>query len=337
MRHFVIVGVLVAILTPLTYIGLTAAHVMPVEASAQSQIVDQMWNWDMMAVSFLLALIVVPMFYSLVVFRRKKGDTTDAEHVEGNTKLEITWTIIPLIVVLVFAYLGAYTLGETRIADPNAMVIKVHAQQWSWSFEYPDGFVSTDLHLPANQQVVLKMQSSDVIHSFWVPEFRIKQDVLPGRVTDYRITPDRPGSYKVRCAELCGTSHAYMEANVIVTSQADYKAWVADQVAAAQALAAIPGPNATRGEKVYEQFCKACHSTDGSKGQGPTWRGLYGSTVELNDGATVVADDAYITESIKQPSAKVVKGFDAMGFNPINAGVTDAQIADLIAFIQTLK
>lgn len=337
MRHFVIVGVLIAVLTPLTYIGLTAANVMPVEASAQSQIVDQMWNWDMMAVAFLLALIVVPLFYSLIVFRRKKGDKTDAEHIEGNTKLEITWTIIPLIIVLIFAYLGAYTLGETRVTDPNALVIKVAAQQWSWSFEYPDGFVTTELRLPVNQQAVLKMQSSDVIHSFWVPEFRIKQDVVPGRVTDYRITPDLIGSYKVRCAELCGASHAYMEASVIVVSQADYKAWVTEQVAAAQALASQPGASAARGQKVYQQFCQACHSTDGSKGQGPTWRGLFGSNVELNDGTTVVADEAYLTESIKQPAAKVVKGFDAMGFNPVNAGVTDAQIADLIAFIQTLK
>ena len=139
MRHFVIVGVLVLLIATLTYVGINHAGLMPVEASAQSIPVDWMWNLEMIAISFLFALIVVPMVYSLIVFRRKKGDTTDAKHVEGNTPLEITWTIIPLFTVLVFAYLGAYTLGQTRAVDPGAMVIKVKAIQWAWSFEYPDG------------------------------------------------------------------------------------------------------------------------------------------------------------------------------------------------------
>ena len=122
MRHFVIVGVLIAVLTPLVYIGLAASNLMPVEASAQSLIVDQMWDWDLMAISFLFAIIVVPLAYSLIVFRRRKGDTTDGVHEEGNSTLEITWTIVPLMLVTIYAYLGAYTLGRTRLADPNALV-----------------------------------------------------------------------------------------------------------------------------------------------------------------------------------------------------------------------
>jgi cytochrome c oxidase subunit 2 len=337
MRHFVIVGVLVILMAALTYFGLTSLGLMPVEASAQSIPVDWMWNLDVQAMSFLFALIFVPLVYSLIVFRRRKGETGDGEHMEGNTTLEVTWTVIPLLAVTIFAYLGAYTLGETRVADPNALVINVKAVQWAWSFDYPDGFTATELHLPLNRQVLLKLQSADVIHSFWVPEFRIKQDVVPGRVTEYRITPILVGNYKVRCAELCGTSHAYMEAPVIVESQANYDAWVSAQAAAAKTLESIPGPNAQRGQKIYEQYCKACHSIDGSKGNGPTWSGLYGSTVRLNDGTTAVADDTYITESIKDPAAKVAQGFDAMSFNPTNAGIDDAKIADLIAFIKTLK
>ncbi len=139
------------------------------------------------------------------------------EHFEGNTTLEIVWTVIPLFVVLAFAYMGSYSLGEIRRVDPNAIIIKVRAQQFTWTFEYPEyGIFSKELHLPVDQQVVLKMESSDVIHSFWVPEFRVKQDVVPGRVTEYRITPTLVGNYKVRCAELCGASHAYMENPVIV-------------------------------------------------------------------------------------------------------------------------
>jgi cytochrome c oxidase subunit 2 len=229
----VIVGFLVIVAAVLTYVGLNAVGLMPIEASAQSIPIDWLWNLEVKLIAFLFALIVVPIIYSLIVFRKKKGDNTDAEHIEGNTRLEIAWTIAPLFIVVILAYLGAYSLAEVRAVDPSAMVIKVTGQQWSWTFEYPDyGFTSTELHLPLNKQVVLQMQSVDVIHSFWVPEFRVKQDLLPGRVTEYRITPILVGNYKVRCAELCGTSHAYMQAPVIVVSQADFETWAKQQQAA---------------------------------------------------------------------------------------------------------
>ncbi len=334
MRHFIIVGVLVAILAPLTYFGLTSIGLMPVEASAQSIPVDWMWNLDIGAMSFLFSLIFVPLIYSLIVFRRRKGETGDGEYFEGNTTLEATWTIIPLIAVVVFAYLGAYTYGETRLADPNALVINVTAHQWDWSFTYPEGFTSNELHLVLNKQVDLKMQSLDVIHSFWVPEFRVKQDVLPGRTTDYRITPIMLGTFLVRCAELCGTSHAYMERPVIVTSQADYDAWVQQQAAAAAALVAQGGPDAGKA-LVAQNGCGACHSIDGSKLVGPTWQGLYGSQVKLSDGRTVTADEAYLIESVASPSAKVVLGFPDGVMPKFN--LTDAQIKDIVSYIETLK
>ena len=337
MRHFVIVGILVIVTAVLTYAGLNAVGLMPVEASAQSIYVDWLWNLEIMTISFLFALIVVPLVYSLIIFRKRKGDDTDAEHIEGNTTLEIAWTIVPLIIVVIFAYLGAYSLGETRRVDPSAMVIKVTGLQWQWIFEYPDyGFSSTELHLPVGQQVLLEMTSPDVIHSFWVPEFRIKQDLVPGRITEYRITPILPGSYKVRCAEICGSSHAYMQAPVIVVSQADFDAWVKEQqIAAANAEA-----NATpeqRGQKIYETYCKACHSINGAAGNGPTWKGLFGSQVELVDGSVVTADEAYLHQSIADPKSQVVKGFGPMGFNVTAVGITDPEIAYIIAYIKTLK
>jgi len=335
MRHFVIVGVLVLLLSILTFWGLEAMGLMPVQASLQAQTVDWMFRLEMAVISFLFALIVVPLVYSLLVFRRKPGDTSDGEHIEGNTRLEVTWTVLPLITVLVFSYLGAVTLGETRRLDPNAMVVNVTAFQWGWRFEYPDyGIQSNKLYLPANRQVVLKMNSNDVIHSFWVPEFRIKQDVVPGRTTEYRITPVQIGEYKVRCAEICGASHAYMVAPVVVVSQTDFQKWVQESVAA---QAATSGPDPKRGEKLYNELgCKACHSIDGSKGVGPTWKGLWGEQVKLSDGTTVVADEAYIIESIRQPQAKIVAGFEQQAM-PAFTTLTDAELADLIAFIQTLK
>ena len=337
MGHFVIVGILVIVMAVLTYMGLDLAGVAkqmhPVEASLQSVSIDWLWNWEIMAISFLFALIVVPMLYSLVVFRRRKGDTSDGEHIEGNITLEIAWTVIPLFVVLAFAYMGAYSLGETRRIDPNAMVIKVKAQQFAWTFEYPEyGIISKELHLPVDRQVLLKMESADVIHSFWVPEFRVKQDVVPGRVTEYRITPILIGDYKVRCAELCGASHAYMESPVIVDSQADYTAWIAEQAAIA---AASKTPEGQGQILTVKNGCIGCHSVDGAKMTGPTWFGLFGSTVKLADGTSVAADEAFITESILDPKATEVDGFSPTVMPPYV--LTEIELSDIIAYLKTLK
>ena len=334
MRHFVIVGLLITIVTPLVYVGIAASNVMPAQASLQALPVDWMWNMDAGAMAFLFALIMVPLLYGLIVFRRRRGDVGDAEHIEGNTRLEVSWTVIPLIVVIVFAYLGAYTLGETRIVAPDALEIRVTGLQWTWRFEYAEGFTSNELHLPVNRQVVLRMESLDVIHSFWVPEFRIKQDVLPGRLTEYRVTPILVGNYKVRCAELCGASHAYMERPVIVSSQADYDEWVRGQAAAAAELLAQGGPESGRA-LVSQNGCLACHSIDGTELTGPTWRGLFGSEAELADGSTVAADEAYLTESILDPGAKVVLGF-LPGIMP-QYDLTEAQVRDIVSYIVTLR
>src|SRR5688500_11931117 len=173
MRHFVIVGILVIATTILVYLGLNSANLMPLAASAQAIPIDWMWNLELIFMSFFFAIIVVPMTYSLIVFRRRKGDTSDAEHMEGNTKLEIAWTIIPLFVVTAFAYIGAVNLAETRRVDPTAMVVEVTGFQWAWRFEYPAfGVVSNELHVPEGRQVLLQMTSLDVIHQSWVRELR---------------------------------------------------------------------------------------------------------------------------------------------------------------------
>jgi cytochrome c oxidase subunit 2 len=159
-------------------------------------------------------------------------------------------------------------------------------------------------------------------------------------VQDYRITPNRIGEYKVRCAELCGVSHSYMESAVIVVSQADYDKWVADQTAAAQAaaLASAGKPDAARGEKLYlESGCKACHSVDGVKGVGPTWKGLAGSQITLQDGSTVTADDTYLVEAIVDPAARIHQGFPPIMPAAYKDTLSEQQIQDIVAFIKTLK
>jgi cytochrome c oxidase subunit 2 len=334
MRHFLVVGILVIVMAVLTYVGLDSAGLMPVQASAQAVSIDWLWNWQIIAISFLFSLIVVPMVYSLVVFRRRKGETGDGEHFEGNSVLEITWTVIPLFIVLAFAYMGAYSLGDTRRIDPNAMVVKVKAQQFVWTFEYPEyGIISKELHLPVNKQVILKMESSDVIHSFWVPEFRVKQDVVPGRVTEYRITPTLIGDYKVRCSELCGASHAYMESPVIVDSEVTYNAWISDQAAIAAEAAKTPEGQGKL--LAVRNGCIGCHSLDGTRLTGPTWFKMYGANVELADGTTVVANDAYLAESILDPKAKEVDGFSPTVMPPF--ALSEEEISNIIAYFKTLK
>jgi cytochrome c oxidase subunit 2 len=335
MKHFVVAGFLVIVLTVLLILGAGQVRLLPVAASAQAQPIDQLFQLMFIAIAFLFSLIVVFMLYSIVVFRRRKGDESDARHIEGNTKLEVTWTTIPLIIVLGLSFLGARSLAEVERPDPKALEVDVIGMQWTWRFEYPRyGIVSNELVLPVNKQAILYLSSQDVIHSFWVPEFRVKQDLLPGGeefVRTLRITPTEIGSYKVRCAELCGIRHAYMESPVIVVSQADFDVWVAQQTGE-------PTDPVERGRKWSNQYgCLSCHSLDGSKLVGPTWLGLFGSQVKLADGSTVIADEAYIIESIRNPGAKIVEGYP--NIMPANVGqdLSDERIQDIIAFIKTLR
>lgn len=332
MKHIITAAGLVVIVTVLVSAGLDAIGLMPIEASAQATPIDNLFSLEIKIISFLFALIVVFMAYSIVVFRRKPGDNTDAKHIEGNTTLEITWTIVPLAIVLYVSYLGAGALAETMRVDPQAMEVKVVASQWNWRFEYPGANVSSStLYLPKDKQILLKLTSQDVIHSFWVPEFRVKQDALPGDalVKQLRITPTKIGEYKVRCAELCGTQHATMESPVVVMESKDFDAWLDKE------SKSIPTDPVERGKRWAQQFgCAACHSTDGKAGVGPSWKGIYGKQEDLADGTSATVNDAYIKESILTPGAKIVKGFsNAMP----TLGMSDAQITDLIEYIKTLK
>lgn len=338
MRHFVIVSILTVAMTYVIYVGLTSLGLMPVHASTQATSIDWLWDWQVKAMSFLFALIMVPIGYSLAVFHRRKGETGDGQHFEGNYKLEITWTILPLFAVFAFAYMGAYSLGEVRRLDPNAMVIRVHAVQWNWTFEYPEyGFFSDTLHLPIDRPIRLLMESTDVIHSFWVPEFRVKQDVVPGRVTELLITPDRLGVYRVRCAELCGTSHAYMEDDVLVEETPLFDQWALEQQAIA--IEASKSPEG-RGRILSATYCQGCHSLTSTPIVGvraPVWFNLLGRIETLQDGTSVVVDEAYILESILNPLAKVVKDFTPNMPQTFANTLSVDQINDIIAFIKTLK
>ncbi len=334
MKHFIRVAILVAALTLIVGFSLQALGLMPDLASLQGEPIDRLFNLEIWVISFLFALIVGFMLYSIIVFRRKPGEEGDGDHFEGHTGLEVVWTLVPLAIVLYFAFIGSTALAETRRADPQAIEIDVIGQQWSWRFDYEEGFSSTELVLPVDKQALLNLSSNDVIHSFWVPEFRVKQDALPGKgmERELRVTPTELGSYTVRCAELCGLEHAYMNAPVKVVSQDGYEAWVEQQ------LASISADPVERGEIWYTQFgCLACHSIDGEKKAGPTWFGLYGSEETLSDGTTVTVDDEFLIRSILEPQAQITAGYESIVMPPTGQNMSEAQIKDLIEFIKSLK
>jgi cytochrome c oxidase subunit 2 len=336
-RHFVIVSVLVAIVAALSIIGLLAMPRFP-QASTQALTSDWMFDLHLMIIGFLFALVMVFMLYSLWIFRRKPGDEEDGDHFEGNTKLEIAWTVLPLILVLVVGVIGAITLQDVTAAQADEMTVEVTAFSFGWQFDYPELGVekATTLNLPVNQPVFFKLKSldQDVIHNFYVAEFRVKQDLVPGVPTQLRVTPNVEGQYKVRCNELCGTGHTNMLTDVNVVSRADFDAWVVEQKAAFS-----PERLATLGQELHtSQGCVACHNVTGDPGGvGPTWKGLFGAQREFTDGTTAVADEAYLRASILASQEKVVAGYPPVMPQNYADVLSDDQIDALIEYIKTLE
>lgn len=346
-RHLITVALLVIVGAVLTYFILTAVYQLPVAASAEAKPIDQLFNIQFALISFLFALIVVFMLYSMVVFRRKPGNEEGAD-IHSHTTLEILWTIIPLILVIAIGIFSAFMLADITAAEPDEMDVHVRGRQWSWLFSYPDyeevGF-TTRLVLPVNQAIRFVMTTDDVLHSFWVPEFRIKQDLVPGQVTELRLTPDLEGTYVVRCAEICGLDHTNMLAEVEVVSRDEFERWIAEQMPLLGDMDPVE-----RGQLWSTELgCVSCHSVDGAVGAGPTWLGLFGTTESLVNGTTVTVDEPYIIESILNPSARLVDGFaDAMQKDFAERiagreveilerqGIEIDMVADLIAYIESL-
>jgi len=238
-----------------------------------------------------------------------------------------------LALFLTFWLVGATQYNAMRTPPPNAMTVYVTAKQWMWKFAYPNGRASMDvLTVPAHRPVTLVMTSRDVIHSFYVPAFRVKQDVLPGRYETLWFEANAPGRYAIACAEYCGVSHSRMGGEVQVLSDADYARWLEGRALEVS----TPGDLASAGrEAAGKRGCLACHTLDGQPHIGPTWAGLYGSEVTLEDGTRVVADEAYLTRSMMDPAAQVVRGYRAV--MPTYFGLLEAtEVASLVEFIRTI-
>ncbi|MBG0782156.1 MAG: cytochrome c oxidase subunit II [Bacteroidales bacterium] len=281
------------------------------------------------AVFFLVGITVV-MIYFVIRYSRKRNPKPT--NIEGNNTLEVVWTVIPTILVLVMFYFGWMGFKPMREVPDNAMVIDAYAQMWKFSFQYPDGKVTDSLVVPVNRPVKLNLHSRDVLHSFYVPAFRLKEDMVPGGNNYLWFNPNLEGRYDILCAEYCGQLHSYMLSSVTVVSDTEYQTW----------LTSAPGNTEEHpGLAVLKQnACLTCHSQDGSKIIGPSFKGIFGKTeIVLTDGIEreVIIDSAYITRSIKNPNADIVKGYMKGLMVSYEGIVTDEQIVDIIDYIKNLK
>jgi cytochrome c oxidase subunit 2 len=307
----------------------------PAGASTFSGGVDSLFQFIYYGSIILFVGIILVTTYFVWKYRRREGYVqSSAPHMTHNTLLELAWTVPPLILCMFIFYWGFQGFLNMSVAPKGGEEIHVVARKWMWQFEYKNGTKSlSELVVPVDTPVNLVMSSEDVIHSFYVPNFRLKRDVLPNRYTKVWFNATREGTFQIFCAEFCGDGHSQMLGSVRVVSAADYQKWLAD----GGSSGGDDLPPEKRGETLYQsKGCVACHSTDGSPKSGPSWKGLYGSTRQFVGGGSATADDNYLRESIEKPQAHVVNGFAPV--MPSFAGLlNEKDIAGIIAYIKTLK
>ncbi len=284
-------------------------------------------------------LVAVSVFFSLIITialafsaaRYRKGSTASRKGALSDyLPLELAWSIIPLIIAMFIFGWSAKLYLDMHVAPANAMEVYVVGKQWMWKIQHPGGNREiNELHVPVGRPVKLIMTSQDVIHSFYIPAFRVKQDVLPGKYTTQWFEATKPGEYHLFCAEYCGTSHSGMIGKVIAMEPADYEKWLSGTSSAGIAMA-------SSGAEVFERFgCKTCHRQDTGL-RGPALDGLWGKQVKLADGKTIVADQEYIRESILNPGAKTVAGYQQLMPTYKNQ-LTNEQVNQLIEYVRSLS
>ena len=295
------------------------------------EVVNRVFFYLLAITVFLLGLITFLMIYFVIRYHRKRNP--QSSDVKENTWLEVIWTVVPTLLVLTMFYYGWTGFNFLKKAPEDAMKVRVIARQWSWLFEYENGLKSTELKVPVGKPVKLLLTSQDVIHSFYAPAFRIKQDVVPGMENSLWFEPTAAGAYNVFCSQYCGLQHAKMLTHIVVLPEEEFNQWYQ---AGKEMAAKVPSP----GPQLFqEKGCEACHSIDGTPRIGPTVKGLFGKTVTvLTDGKErrVMADEAYLRKSILEPNADVVVGFPPV--MPSQKGLlTDQEIDALILYLKELK
>lgn len=309
----------------------TGSFWMPPQASTIAADVDDLYDFILWLNIIFFVLITVGTIWMVLRYRRKSAEQLATSQIAHNTAYEAVWTFGPLILVAVVFVWGVRVFMNQAVAPEGAYTVQVTAKKWSWTFTHPNGaVVPGELEVPANRPVKLVMASQDVLHSFFVPDFRVKQDVVPGRLTSLWFEAKEPGEHQIFCTEYCGKDHSRMLAKVkVIPADLDYRG---PQTGKPQDVAFEDW-----GKQLYTKFgCSACHSLDGSKGVGPSFKGLYGRQESITGGTSVMVDENYIMESIYDPQAKIVAGF--AGAMPTFKGQIDAEgIQGIIAFIKAQK
>lgn len=290
-----------------------------------------------LGISFLFLIgLTILMLYFIYKYNNKKNPV--ATQIEGSTKLEIIWTVIPVLLVLLMFQYGWNAWTPMRKPPANTFNIKVIARMWNFTFEYENGKKTDTLFVPLNKPVKLELNSLDVVHSLYIPAFRVKEDVVPGSKKMQWFIPQTEGLFDLFCTEYCGLNHSYMINIVKVMPQQQFDAWYVDTT---KQVAAVTDSPTANGQRIMKNIgCFACHSTDGSKLVGPSFKGVYGHAVTVvTDGADreLTVDDEYIKRSIYDPNADVVKGFSKGMMLSYKGQLTDEDVAQIIEYMKTLK
>jgi cytochrome c oxidase subunit 2 len=306
----------------------TGTPLFPESASTMATRVDALYFFLLALAGFFAVLIAgLIVFYAIKYHRRDPNAVGAAIH--GGMLLETTWTVVPFMITMVIFVWGASVYFAMARPPDETLNIYVVGKQWMWKFQHMDGQREiNELHVPIGRAVKLIMTSEDVIHDVFVPAFRVKADVIPGRYTNIWFQATKPGRYHLFCAEYCGTRHSGMIGEVVVMDPNEYQTWLSG--------GAPEGSLASTGAKLFADLaCNTCHRPD-AQGRGPVLDGLFGKTVELTGGGTVVADEAYVRESILMPAAKVAAGFQPI--MPTFQGlVTEEQLLALIEYVKSLQ
>jgi len=291
----------------------------------------------------LLALNTGVMIYFVILYRRKRHP--QAEEVRENTPLETIWTVIPTLLVLAIFFVGWKGFQYMRTAPPDAMIVKVLARQWSWTFTYENGRQDSVLRVPVRKPVKLLITSADVLHSLFIPAYRIKEDAVPGRETYLWFLPDEPGSYDLFCTEYCGVGHHEMITKVEVESQQDFEAWYQGKASAEAGVTAAKKTEKKKesheavAELLNIKGCLACHTIDGSAKIGPTFKGIFSKkeiVVRNGKEREIVVDEAFIKQTLLQPELDRVKGYPPI--MPSQKGLlTDHEIDEIVEYLKSLK
>jgi len=300
----------------------------PQQASIQAGQVDAIYFF-MVAVTAFFSLLIAGLIVLFTIKFRRRSDDEVGVAIHGSLALELLWTVIPFFIAMGMFGWGAKVFFDLYRVPAGAMEVFVVGKQWMWKVQHANGQREiNELHVPVGRPVKLIMGSEDVIHSFYIPAFRVKADVIPGRYNTLWFQATKPGRYHLFCAEYCGTKHSGMIGSVVALEPSDYQVWLSGGPVSESPVAA--------GEKLFQSLaCNSCH-TAAPGGRGPVLMNLFGHEVELQGGAKVMADEAYIRESIVQPTAKVVNGFQPV-MPPFQGMVTEEQLLQLIAYLKSLK